>query len=149
MTTINGDDGDNVLTGTDMAAGAITIVSTNTLGVQANDTSQNPVFSPDGTMVAFSSKADNLVAGDTNHDFDIFLKNLLTGEVTMVSTNVSGVGGNDRSLEPSFSPDGTKIAFSSWASNLVPGDSNGDRELFVKDLTNGQVTRVATDSGGS
>jgi len=75
-----------------------------------------------------------LVAGDTNGTADIFIKDLATGAVTRASTGPDGQG-NGNSSRPSLSADGTKVAFSSLASNLVADDRNGASDIFVKDLS--------------
>jgi Tol biopolymer transport system component len=125
---------------------SVTRVSTSATGAQADDQSYQPVLSADGTKVAFESYADNLVPGDTNGAPDIFVKDLTTGAITLVSTNASGVQGDSWSYQPVFSPDGTKLAFSSASDNLVPGDTNQAWDVFVKDLTTGAVTRVSTSA---
>ncbi len=132
-----------------LSTGAVIRVSTDSNGVQGNSFSYyHPVFSADGTQVAFASYASNLVAGDTNGSYDIFVKNLSTGVVTRVSTDASGNQGNKHSLDPVFSADGTQIAFYSDATNLVAGDTNANRDIFVKNLSTGAVTRVSTDGDG-
>ena len=131
----------------DLITGAITRVSTTSAGVQANNDSDHPVFSPDGTKIAFWSAASNLVAGDTGNFYDIFVKDLVTGAVTRVSTTSTGTQGNNDSQYPVFSPDGTKILFESAATNLVTGDTNARHDLFMKDLVTGAVTRVSTATG--
>jgi Tol biopolymer transport system component len=133
----------------DLVTGAVTLVSTDSSGNRGTGDfgGLSPVFSPDGTKVAFASIAANFVAGDTNGLRDIFVKNLLTGVITRVSTDSSGsqaVGGE--SLTPVYSPDGTKLLFSSTATNLVLSDTNGQRDVFIKDLVTGAVTRVSTDA---
>ena len=127
----------------------ITRVSTDAAGAQGNNYSAGPVFSPDGSKVAYYSAASNLVAGDTNGGYDVFVKDLATGSVTRVSVDASGTEGNSASYLPVFSPDGSKIAFTSNASNLVAGDSNGKADVFVKDLVTGAVTRVSVDAVGT
>ena len=132
--------------------GSIVRVSTDSSGVQSIDNnnvdSSAPVFSADGTQVAFRSKAGNLVVGDTNDSDDIFVKNLGTGVITRVSTDSSGAQGNGSSYTPVFSPDGTQVLFSSVADNLVAGDLNIASDIFVKNLSTGAVTLVSTDSNG-
>ena len=130
---------------------AIQLVSTAADGTRANNNSANPVFSPDGTKVAFVSHATNLVPGDTNGFVDVFVKDLKTGAIQRVSTAADGTqenGNADDTSKPVFSPDGTKIAFASNASNLVAGDTNGIEDIFVKDLTTGAIERVSTAAGG-
>ena len=133
----------------DLTTGAVTQISVDAAGVQGNSRSFDPVFSPDGSKILFYSEASNLVAGDTNGVPDIFVKDLVTGAVTRVSVDAGGAQGNDVSREAVFSPDGSKVAFRSEASNLVPGDTNGVDDIFVKDLATGAITRVSVDAGGA
>jgi cold shock CspA family protein len=98
--------------------------------------------------VAFASDAGNLVPGDTNGKTDIFLHDLLTHETTRISVNSAGVQGNNHSYKPSISADGRYIAFGSWSSNLVSGDTNGWWDVFVHDRQTGKTTRVSVSSSG-
>ncbi len=132
-----------------LTSGAITRVSTATNGAQSDGSSYNLVFSPDGTKIAFASTAGNLVVGDNNFSSDIFVKNLVTGAVTRVSTAADGTQGNGISGEVVFSPDGSKIAFVSYASNLITGDNNNVGDVFIKDLASGAITRVSTSANGT
>jgi Tol biopolymer transport system component len=132
----------------DLATNAIRRVSVSASGVGGNDDSGSPVFSPDGNRVAFDTDSTNLVAGDGNNLFDVFVKDLKTGAIQRVSTSASGGEGNGNSGSPVFSPDGSKVAFRSAASNLVPGDTNKSDDVFVKDLTTGAITRVSTNASG-
>ncbi|MBR1124542.1 PD40 domain-containing protein [Bradyrhizobium lablabi] len=132
----------------DLTTGTVTLVSVNGVGAQGNLASGTPVFSPDGNKVAFQSGASNLVPGDTNDSFDIFVKDLTTGAITRVSVNTAGVQANGHSGEPVFSPEGGRIAFFSDASNLVAGDTNGSRDIFVMDLTTGEVSRISIGAAG-
>jgi len=129
-------------------AGEIEIASTDNAGTQGNAWSQSPVFSPDGTKLAFWSSATNLISGDTNGVSDVFIKDLVTGAITRVSTGFGESQGNNASSDPVFSPDGTKLAFSSLASDLVPGDTNWTPDIFIKDLATGAITRISTDAAG-
>ena len=132
--------------------GLVTRVSTDASGGQANGISAGGGgvgFSSDGNKIVFVSSASNLVAGDSNGVADLFIKDLMTGAIMRVSTDGNGVQGNDNSTFGIFSPDGTKILFSSAATNLVAGDTNGAADIFLKDLTTGAVTRVSTDASGA
>ncbi|MBY0260554.1 Hint domain-containing protein, partial [Methylobacterium sp.] len=133
----------------DTLTGTVTLVSTDSTGVQGNNSSNTPSISADGTHVAFQSTASNLVAGDTNNQQDIFVKDLVTGTTTRVSTDSTGVQVSGISSIASISADGTRVAFQSNASTLVAGDTNGTTDVFVKDLGTGTTTRVSTDSAGA
>jgi len=124
-----------------------TRVSVNSQGVQANSISHAPTISADGRYVAFNSIATNLVPGDTGL-LDVFVHDRVTGQTTRVSVDSAGVEGNDNSIEPSISDDGRFVAFKTLASNLVLGDTNGIRDLFVHDRVTGQTTRVNVNSAG-
>jgi Tol biopolymer transport system component len=133
----------------DLLSGAVTLVSADANG-EGNNVSSLPVFSPDAKKVevAFASTSTNLVPGVTSGNSEIYVKNLVTGEVTLVSADANGVEGNNFSWLPQFSPDGTKVAFASFSGNLVPGGANGSEQVYLKDLTTGAVTLVSSDANG-
>jgi hypothetical protein len=125
-------------------------VSVATGGAQANDGGWPEAISADGRYVAFGSYSTNLVANDTNNYGDIFIRDRQTGETTRVSVDSSGnqaMGGHSSSA--SLTPDGRYVAFSSEASNLVAGDTNGARDIFVHDRQTGETTRVSVATGGA
>src|SRR4028119_1809444 len=119
----------------DTLTNTTTRVSVDSAGNQENGTSffYAPSISADGRFVAFYSEASNLVLGDTNNTFDIFVRDRLTNTTTRVSVDSAGNQGNSRSTSPSISADGRFVAFSSFASNIVPGDTNRDSDIFVRD----------------
>ncbi len=124
-------------------------VSVDSSGAQGNDQSYASSLSRKGRFVAFQSQASNLVAGDTNATWDAFVHDRKRGGTTRVSVDSSGAQGNDASFEPSMSGDGRFVAFYSDASNLVPGDTNRESDVFLHDLQTGAVTRVSVDSSGT
>ena len=140
----------------DLATGITTCASTDGAGGQANNHSADPSISADGRYVAFRSPASNLVSGDNNDKYDIFVKDLTTGITTRVSTDSAGNEGNGDSgapmyyehAGPSISADGHFVAFASEADNLVGGDTNGSWDVFVKDLTTGLTTLASSNSAG-
>lgn len=87
------------------------VVSVDTNGLaNADGASIEPVVSSDGRYVAFTSLADNLVGNDTNHQPDVFLRDLQTGTTVLVSTNGAGPGSaNGSSYSPSISLDGRYV----------------------------------------
>lgn len=133
----------------DRMTGAIVRASTTSGGTQANGTSLWPSLSADGRKVAFLSRATNLVSGDTNGQGDIFVKDLVTGSIQRVSTSTSGTQANLGSTWSAMDATGRIVVFGSYASNLVTGDTNGDADLFRKDLATGTTTRISTASDGS
>jgi Ca2+-binding RTX toxin-like protein len=133
----------------DLQSGAIRRVSTDAAGAQGNGQSSDARFSADGRYVVFESDASNLVAGDSNGTWDIFVKDLQSGAIQRVSTDAAGVQGNNGSFNAQFSADGRYVVFRSGASNLVAGDINGARDIFVKDLQSGAIQRVSTDAAGA
>jgi Tol biopolymer transport system component len=123
--------------------------SVNTGGVQGNDVSTAPSISADGRFVAFGSGASNLVTGDTNGFFDIFVQDRQSGTTERVSVATNGAQGNSDSWFPSISGDGRFVAFESGASNLVTGDTNGFWDIFVRDRQLGTTERVNVGAGGA
>lgn len=132
----------------DRQTGRTTRVSVDSGGLQGNQRSEDPSISPDGRYVAFTSRAADLVPGDTNGFEDVFVHDRRTGWTTRVSVDAGGIQGNANSAAPFISTDGRFVAFHSYASNLVPGDTNGWADVFVHDRQTGQITRVSMDGGG-
>lgn len=109
----------------------------------------SPALSLDATAVAFSSDASNLVPGDTNGVADVFVRDTASNRIVRASVDRSGRQGNGHSYSPALSVDGSKLAFVSAASNLVPGDTNGVADVFFKDLRTGTVRRVSERPDGT
>lgn len=100
-------------------------------------------ISGNGRYVVFASAAA-LVPGDTNDADDIYLRDRKTGTTTQVSVSSSGAAGDGASDDPTISRDGRYVAFTSYAANLVAGDTDGFSDVFVRDLKTGTTTRVNT-----
>ena len=101
-----------------------------------------------GRYVLFSSAATDLVAGDTNGQVDVFVRDTVAGRTTLVSVGAGGVQGNGESRPGSISADGRYVAFDSLASNLFPGDTNNYPDVFVRDLRSGRTTVVSVGLNG-
>ena len=118
----------------DRQTGQTTRVSVATGGGQGNGYSYGPSLSLDGRIVAFSSSADNLVSADTNGETDVFVHNRQTGQTRRVSVATGGGQANDDSFDPSLSAAGRRVAFSSFADNLVAGAPGiANYGIFVHD----------------
>src|SRR5262249_29774960 len=104
--------------------------------------------SKDGRLVAFWSHATNLVPGDWNGQPDVFVHDLATRKTTRLTVGVDSTESNSWSSNPSMSDDGRYVAFESWSSNLVVGDSNDTMDVFLLDRRTGQVQRVGQPAAG-
>ncbi|MDQ1515973.1 MAG: hypothetical protein QOE80_1803 [Actinomycetota bacterium] len=104
--------------------------------------------SSDGNLAAFASDSSNLVPGDTNSASDIFIRNRHNGSTQRVSVANDGGQANGASIWPAMSADGRFVLFESDASNLVPGDTNGVLDVFVRDRLNNQTRRLSEKAGG-
>jgi Tol biopolymer transport system component len=133
----------------DRQAGTTERVSIATGGAQASSGSSSASISSDGRFVAFESDAQDLVAGDTNGTWDVFVHDRQTGTTRRASVATGGAEGDSHSRGPSISPDGRFVGFTSAASSLVAGDTNGADDVFVRDLENGTTVRVSVATGAA
>ena len=113
----------------------------------------DPAISADGRYVVFRSFDTGLVSGDTNNVRDVFLRDRETGTTELVSVSSAGVQGNNDSgvsAAPSsaISADGRYVVFTSWASNLAPGDTNVFWDVFVRDRVLGTTRLVSVATSG-
>ena len=127
----------------DLRLRTTTRVSVSSAGLEGNGSSFFPSISADGRVVAFRSLARNLVEGDTNRLEDVFVHDRVNGRTDRVSVGWAGQEANAASITSSISANGTVIAFSSAASNLVRGDRNGVRDVFVRDTLWQRTLRVS------
>jgi hypothetical protein len=125
------------------------IVSSNANGVEGDADSSywgaQVHYSRDGKSIIFGSNADNLVAGDTNGNLgasDVFIKNLETGAITRVNTDNNGY-----TMLGSLSADGHWATFTT-TSALVGSDTNGNLDVYLKNLDTGAVTLVSPTLDG-
>jgi Tol biopolymer transport system component len=153
----------------DRQTGKTTRVSLASDGTEANNNSFEPAIGGDGRYIAFISYADNLVPGGSDREWkglsstvvdengetqqvllasDVFVRDRQTGETKRVNVASDGTLANNDSSEVVISEDGRYVAFTSFADNLVPGDTNNARDIFVRDLQTEETTRVNLAAGG-
>lgn len=136
----------------DLLTGELFLASTSSDGVKANGDffhgSVGASLSADGTKVAFASGATNLHPDDGDDLFDVYVKDLATGGLALISTSADGVKGDADTFSPSLSADGGIAAFRSYSSSLVPGFSGGFGQIFVKDLATGAIQPASISSSG-
>lgn len=126
----------------------LTRLSQTSTGLEGNGNSVSPAISDNGRYVVFASDANNFINLDINRDRDIFVADNQTHTLTCVSQTLAGILGNSDSDDPDISGDGHYAVFTSKASNLVLGDTNGVSDIFRKDLLTGEIVRVSVGSGG-
>ena len=132
----------------DTALNTTRILSVAPGGAPGNSGSHGAAISGDGQRVAFTSEASDLVPGDTNNAADILMVPRAGGPAVRVSVATGGAQSDGRSENASISGDGRYVAFLSSATNLVPADTNGIADTFVRDVLLGTTTRVSVDSSG-
>jgi Tol biopolymer transport system component len=126
-----------------------TRVDVDSSGAQAERGARDPGISDDGRYVLFESSSTDLVPGDTNGSTDLFVHDLVSGTTTLASVASSGAQANEASTFGSISADGRYVIFGSFATNLVPGDTNRNADVFVRDLLLGTTERVSVSSAGT
>jgi Tol biopolymer transport system component len=132
----------------DRVLGTTRIASVSSSGVQAASTSVSAALSGDGRFVAFVSWAKNLVPGDTNDHTDVFVHDRVTGAIVRASVSTLGVQGEDHSAAPRLSWDGGIVVFASHSATLVEGDTNGQQDIFQRDLRAGLTLRASVSMDG-
>ena len=127
-----------------------TLVSVDTTGQHGGDgDSGQPSISANGRYVAFTSSSTDLVTPATDGTQQVFLRDLVSGTTTLLSQSAGGVHANGISLYPAISADGSSVAFTSVASNLVTGDDNMQPDVFEVSTTTHAIQRVSVSSSGT
>jgi uncharacterized repeat protein (TIGR02059 family) len=135
----------------DTQAGTTIRASVNSAGAEGNLSSDDPAISDDGRSVAFDSSSTTFVSpgADTNNATDVFLRDIQAGTTTRISLSSSGGQSDAASYDPSLGEDGDYVAFVSDGAGLVPDDTNGAADIFVRSVQTGVTTRVNLGSGGA
>jgi len=134
----------------DVASGVYVPISTTPAGVFGNDSSTTPSISADGTRVAFLSRASNFAPGLIGTQvYNVYLRDMLTGQLLLVSANAQGVASDGECTRPAISGDGRHVVFTSRARNLVPNDSpTSDEDVYAYDSQTGLLVAVSVSAGG-
>lgn len=110
--------------------------------------SEGPVLGGGTRYLAFATRDPDFAAQDTNERRDVFVLDRRSGDVELVSATRRGRPGNGLSGSPAMTADGRHVLFASSSSDLVPHDTNGRSDIFLRDLDSGTTTRVnVTDDG--
>ena len=132
-----------------VCAGQWELASASSTQEQGDRDSGTPSLTLDGRCVAFESRATNLVPGDTNEAWDVFVRDRWAATTERISVANDGVQGNRGSGGARISADGRFVAFHSDADNLVPGDTNGKRDVFVRDRLSATTERISIGDDGA
>ena len=125
-------------------------VSETSAGTEANGgNSTSPSISANGRYIAFQSSAVDLVGGDTNTESDVFVHDRKTKRTKRVSVRSNGNQADDGASSPSISADGRFVVFESTSDNLVNGDNNSHRDIFVRNLRKKKTKRVSVRTNGN
>lgn len=131
-----------------LVSGNTVLASVDSSEVQGIKASHSPSLSANGNLVAFSSQSPLIVPGDTDNRFDIFVRNLAAGTTGIVSVDTDENQVILPSTRPSISADGLFVAFESRAPKLVGNDTNGNRDIFIRNRVAGTTKRISVDSAG-
>ncbi len=133
-----------------LQSGVVNRASTTSSGGQSSSSTYQTVISPDGRFVVFGYGGMDLVAGTDRNSFlpDVFIKDTLTGSVSLVSQTQAGISSNNPCYSGTVSEDGRFVTFTSRATNLVPGTPRNISAVFVKDLATGELTDASISQAG-
>jgi Tol biopolymer transport system component len=132
----------------DLKTGAVIRISDGFKGAEPNNSSAGGDISADGRYVVFESEASNLVKSDDNGRADVFVRDLVKKTTTRISVGLSKTSASGGGTGPTISANGQRIAFTSWATDLVPDDTNGQSDVFVWNRASGKITRVSVGPNG-
>jgi WD40-like Beta Propeller Repeat len=132
----------------DLVTGDLTLAATSDAGVEGNQGGINPILSADGTRVGFTSASNNLHPADPNTNWDVYVKDLVTGDLTLVSRSSAGPKGNGSSVIGAMSPNGQRVVLASKATNFSPRDTDSLSDVYFKNLVTGGMALLSTSDAG-
>jgi Tol biopolymer transport system component len=130
----------------DTTEGTTVRISVDDEGEEADADSQNPRISSDGAYIVYESSATNLVDDDENNAIDIFRYDRVNGTTIRASLDSDEEEGDADSTAPAINSDGSLVVFASLATNLSDDDSDGAKDIFLRDIDGGTTTYISTDS---
>lgn len=134
----------------DLVAGTTEMVSVDAAGTGPGDgASSAPSFSPDGTKVAFVTRAGNLGPADTDGWDDVYVRDLVTNTSTLVTRSAGTDPITQGSTAPVFTPDGTAVGYTSSSADLGPVDTNRTQDAYLTDLATGTTTLLSANAAGT
>jgi Tol biopolymer transport system component len=135
----------------DRVTGVVEQASVSSAGEEGNGYSFGPSISDDGNLVAFTTDAFDLVGLDDDFFTVVAVRDRTAGTTTLVSATGAGTAPahDSESVVGHVSPDGSEIFFTSDASDIVPGDTNGADDVFVWRVADGTVERLALAGPGA
>ena len=131
----------------DVTSDTIELITTGPLGMGGNDWSGGAQITPDGSKIVFNSNATDLLATPTNGNGNIFLYDVESGTIELITTGPLGMGGNIWSSDAQITPDGSKIVFGSYATDLLATPTNGNSNIFLYNVGTGITELITTGSG--
>jgi len=132
----------------DRINGTTECVSVDPAGFPSNGQSGGGQISGDGRYVCFMSRATDIGPGSISNKFQVYVYDRVTKNTELVSLDMFWNESNDSAMNPAISHDGRFVAFYGWGSDLVPGDTNGLPDYFVRDRLLGVTERISIDSNG-
>ena len=132
----------------DLQSGSTVRISSGLVSSEANSFSANPDISADGTKIVFESLADNLANGDSNAASDVFIFDIVSNQTIRLSVSSTGTDTDGASVAPKISRDGSVVAFTSAATNLVSGDINQATDVFITHVLGNTTSLVSSSASG-
>jgi len=129
--------------------GDLVLASTADSGVKSNGIAFETSLSADGRLAVFTSSATNLDPADADGGFEVYAKDLLSGDIVLAASSDTGVSGNGLSFEGSPSGDGSTVGFTTDGTTLDPTDADDNLDVYVKDLSSGNLTLASTSDTGA
>ena len=126
-----------------------TRVSVSTSGTEGDQDSYLPAVNSDGRYVAFYSESEDLVPGGPIGTYDVFVRDTVDEITARVSVSLAGTPGDADSSDPDITADGRYVVFESFATNLVPGVSDDNKDIYRHDTQTGMNSKVSVSSAGT